>query len=136
MPCIKVEVESFLTLGACASVTVVVPCVCYQATGSCSFASPNCSVTEDIIRFSKMGGHDGQPIPKFVGHLLHLLGHATEFKSLAISSLCLYMYNWEYKTSRLYYGSCKQGQLVLPQVHVNILHNICTLTYRVWLLSD
>ena len=44
-PCIKVEVESFLTLGACASVTVVVLCVCYQA--SCSFASPNCGV----IRF-------------------------------------------------------------------------------------
>ena len=86
MPCIKAEVESFLTLGACASITVVVPCVCYQATGSCSFASPNCSVTEDIIRFSKMGGHDGQPIPKLIGHLLHLLGHATEFKSLAISA--------------------------------------------------
>ena len=27
-----------------------------------------------------MGGHDGQPIPKLVSHLLHLamLGHATE----------------------------------------------------------
>ena len=95
------EVESFLTLGACASVTIVVQCVCYQATGSCSFASPNCGVTEEK-GFSKMGGHDGQPIPKLVGHLLHLLGHATEFKSLAISSLCLYMYNWEYKISRLY----------------------------------
>ena len=38
----------------------------------------------------KMGGHDGQPILKLVGHLLHLLGHATESRSLAISSLCLY----------------------------------------------
>ena len=44
---------------------------------------------------NKIGGHDGQPIPKLVGHLLHLLGHSTESRSLAISSLCLY--NWEYK---------------------------------------
>ena len=26
----------------------------------------------------KMSGRDGQPISKLVGHLLHLLGHATE----------------------------------------------------------
>ena len=49
-----------------------------------------------------MGGHDGQPISKLIGHLLHLLGHATEPKSL---------YNWEYKWAVL--GSHKQGQLVL-----------------------
>ena len=40
----------------------------------------------------KVSGHHGQPIPKLVGHSLHLLGHATESRSLAISSLCLY--NW------------------------------------------
>ena len=38
----------------------------------------------------KIGGHDGQSIPKLVDHLLHLLGHSTESRSLAISSLCLY----------------------------------------------
>ena len=41
-----------------------------------------------------MVGHHGQPIPKLVGRLLHLLGHSTESRFLAISSLCLY--NWEY----------------------------------------
>ena len=34
-----------------------------------------------------MSGHDGQPILKLVGHLLHLLGHATESRSLSVSSL-------------------------------------------------
>ena len=29
------------------------------------------------IRPLPLSGHDGQPIPKLVGHLLHLLGHAT-----------------------------------------------------------
>ena len=38
-----------------------------------------------------MGGHDGQLIPKLVGHLLHLLGRATE------SSYLYSTYNWEYK---------------------------------------
>ena len=31
-----------------------------------------------------MGSHDGQPIPKLVSHLLHLLGHSTESRSLAM----------------------------------------------------
>ena len=56
-----------------------------------------------------MGGHDGQPIPKLVGHLLHLLGDATESRSLAISSLCLY--NWEYKCEWAVLGSSKQAIL-------------------------
>ena len=32
----------------------------------------------------KMSGHDGQPIPKLVGHLFYLLGLATESRSFAI----------------------------------------------------
>ena len=31
--------------------------------------------------------HDGQPIPKLVGHLLHLLGHTTEFRPFATTDL-------------------------------------------------
>ena len=56
-----------------------------------------------------MGGHDGQPIPKFLSHLLHLLGYSTESRSLAISSLCLY--NWEYKCEKAVLGSNKQAFL-------------------------
>ena len=46
------------------------------------------SVTNTAEVF-KMGGHDGQSIPKLVSHLLHLLGHATESRFLATSSLCI-----------------------------------------------
>ena len=35
-----------------------------------------------------MGGHDGQPIPKLVGHVFHWLVHATEFKSLVYACTC------------------------------------------------
>ena len=51
-------------------------------------------IYQRINKVFKMGGHDSQSIPKLVGHLLHLQGYATESRSLAISSLCLY--NWEY----------------------------------------
>ena len=41
------------------------------------------TITLDIVKKftwmgrgqNKMGGHNGQPIPKLVGHLLHLLGY-------------------------------------------------------------
>ena len=34
-----------------------------------------------------MSGHDGKPIPKLVGHLLYLLGHTTECRPIAVTSL-------------------------------------------------
>ena len=36
-----------------------------------------------------MSGHDGQPIPKLVGHVLHLLGHATE--SCCVQSMLVHL---------------------------------------------
>ena len=78
----------------------------------------------------KMGGHDGQPIPKLVGHLLHLLGHSTEPRSLAISSLCLY--NWEYKCKQTVLGTkqlptkyYKYPAIGLAARQQPIIYNVC-----------
>ena len=40
----------------------------------------------------KMRDHDGQPIPELVSHLLHLLGHTTECRPIAITSLAQSLY--------------------------------------------
>ena len=61
-------------------------CLCGAHSGSPQL----CMYIREQNKVFKMSGHDGQPIPKLVGHLLHLLhllGHATESRSLSVSSL-------------------------------------------------